>query len=300
MTLNETGIEWTDFTFNPITGCKAISEGCANCYAKAVANRLWAEREFHEIMFHSDRLLSAIKMNKQLASGKKIFKSKTGGNRPIIFLGSMTDLFQKDVDPSWLDEIFEVVKQCEQMDFLVLTKRPKRMQEYFKRTVTEQGKSPLPNLWLGVTIEMQKYVEERIKDLTDTPATKRFLSVEPLLEKVILPDWTPVNSYFDPQTLEQHECDLCGEMEASVKYTISQQNSICNNCLPNYGLDWIIVGGETGKKARKCEISWIESLVRQCSELGLPIFVKQLGSHHKNHSDFDSFPDSIKRRFWPV
>lgn len=246
--MNNTGIEWADFSFNPITGCTAISEGCAHCYAHAVADRFWDDRKFSDVQFHPERLADAIKLNNKIKKGNGQYKT---GKTPIVFLGSMTDLFHDKVHDKWLDQIFDMVSQCNLINFLVLTKRPDNMARYFNLRP-----DVLPNLWLGTTIENNK-VSGRLLTLTSTPAAKRFLSLEPLLETVLL----------DENYLKQ--------------------------------IDWVIVGGESGKGARYCDLEAIKWTVNQCHNVGVPVFVKQLGSVHKNHSDFDTFPRTIKFREWP-
>ena len=246
--MNNTGIEWADFSFNPITGCTAASEGCANCYANAVADRFWGERKFSDVQFHPERLADAIKLNNKIKKGNGLYKT---GKTPIVFLGSMTDLFQDRVYENWLDQIFDVVSQCSLINFLALTKRPEGMRRYF-----DNRDEVLPNLWLGTTIENQR-VADRLPILATTVGAVKFLSVEPLL----------------------------GEVNLEEKY-LKQ-------------IDWVIVGGESGKGARKCDIKWIKSIVNQCHNVGVPVFVKQLGSVYKNHSDFNTFPTEIKYREWP-
>jgi protein gp37 len=159
-----------------------------------------------------------------------------------IFVNDLGDTFHPTVPLWFIDSIFRVIESCPQHTFQILTKRPARMQWYLSNRL-----KPLPNLWLGVTCENQFRANQRISLLLQCPAAVRFVSAEPLLESVDFTRWI-----VDP-------CD----------------------CLVPYqeGLDWIIVGGESGPKARPCDVEWIRSIRDQCEGTGTRCFVKQLGSN---------------------
>ena len=188
-----TKISWTNETWNPIVGCSKISAGCANCYAANAAKspRLQQFSQYEKvgnwdgtIEFVESQLLKPL-------SWKKPRK---------IFICSMADIFHDNVKEEWLDRIFSVIVVCPQHTFQILTKRPERMQEYLSDPLTvdrieEAGYEfthnmdclnnwPLPNLWLGTSVENQKAADDRIPSLLMTPAAVRFLSCEPLLEKI--------------------------------------------------------------------------------------------------------------------
>jgi protein gp37 len=233
-------IEWTDKTWNPITGCTKVSAGCKNCYAEGVANRFWGDRPFSYLQFHPERLLQPLKWRKPC----------------MVFVNSMSDLFHEQINPGRLDQIFAMMALTPQHTYQILTKRPERMLEYLcgesrhgKILLASKGNPnipsgmyplaphwPLPNVWLGVSAENQKAADERIPLLRQIPAAMRFLSCEPLLEEVR------------------------------------------NGLGFKDGINWVIVGGESGPKARPCDITWIRSIVQQCKDAGVPCFVKQLGS----------------------
>lgn len=248
-------IEWTDKTWNPVTGCNKVSPGCRNCYAESIAKRFWGNRKFSDVQFHEDRLLQPFRWKKPQK----------------VFVNSMSDLFHDKVTDEQLDQVFAVMALCPQHTFQVLTKRPQRMMEYLSNTTGEENVLarvlcqareirsqfpkastasdlgwPYPNVWLGVSVENQKAADERIPLLLQTPAATRFLSCEPLLESVNLTPWLP--------------CLTIGGVEMEP-WPI-----------------WVIVGGESGSGARPCDTRWIQGIVEQCQSVDVPVFVKQTGS----------------------
>ena len=220
-----TGIEWTDETWNPVTGCTKVSPGCANCYAEDVAKRFWKGRPFEDVWVHTKRIDQPLHWKKPRR----------------VFVNSMSDLFHEDVPDEIIDKIFAVMANAKRHTFQVLTKRADRMRCFMKNIAP--GHIP-PNVWLGVSVENQRMADERIPILLDTPAAVRFLSVEPLLDKVSLTAY-----------LKGH-----GDFQRSP-------------------IDWVIVGGESGRRARPCNVGWVEELVWKCAYYNVPCFVKQLGSN---------------------
>ena len=212
----KTQIEWTEQTWNPTTGCTKVSPGCKHCYAETMAVRLKAMRangydNGFELSLMSDRLDQPLRRKKPT----------------IYFVNSMSDLFHEDIPNSYLDKIFDVIKNTPQHTYQILTKRSERMKEYFM-----DAEVPA-NVWLGVSVEDKKYGIPRIDDLRNINATVRFLSVEPLLE------------------------DL-----GSFK-------------LKN--IHWVIVGGESGPKARPMQESWVDNIYRLCKKSNVAFFFKQWG-----------------------
>lgn len=211
-------IEWTEQTWNPVTGCIKVSPGCKHCYAETLAKRLQAMGTpgytdgFSSVSMLPERLSQPLKRKKPT----------------IYFVNSMSDLFQEAVPFSFVDSVFEVISATPRHTYQILTKRAERMREYFlTREVPE-------NAWLGVSVEDKKYGLPRIPHLQKIQAKTRFLSVEPLLE------------------------DLG---------TIDLQN-----------IQWVIVGGESGQKARPMEESWALNVRNQCLEADIKFFFKQWGS----------------------
>ncbi len=304
-----TKIEWTDKTDNPIRvkggghWCKKISPGCANCYAETVNNSGFFSFASH-LQYTGDA--------PELELDMDVIKSWSRAKKPARrFVCSMTDMFGEWVPDEWLDIIFAGMALAPTQTFQVLTKRPERMLEYLShdnpRYTARKIMSdvfdcdlyyPLANVWLGVTVENQRAANERIPLLLQTPAAVRFLSCEPLLEAVNF----EVDDGFaccDGGT----QNNPCGCHGARLKSSLLS------------GIDWVIVGGESGSKARPCDIAWIESIVEQCKDAGVPCFVKQLGSNPILGSDSENpifyspskgkggnpeeWPESIQVREYP-
>ncbi len=211
-----TKIEWTDRTWNPVTGCTKKSEGCAHCYAEIMARRLKAmgQRKYQNQFkptTHEDALNEPLEWHK-------------GYN---IFVCSMGDLFHEDVPFEFIDKVMDVIWKTPHHRYQILTKRAERMAEYFKNREVPR------NAWLGVTVEVQR-TKFRIDYLRNLSATIKFLSCEPLLE------------------------DL-GEMNLE-------------------GVDWVIVGGESGFSARPMKEEWVLNIKSQVEKNGIPFFFKQWGT----------------------
>jgi len=243
-------IEWCDYTWNPITGCTPISEGCRNCYAARMAKRLAGrfgypkDEPFTPGVVHPDKLGDIGKLRKPRR----------------IFVCSMGDLFHDDVPLSSVARIFEYVWTNKQHTFMFLTKRPERMREFFTQKNSKAcygGVWPQPHVWLGVTAENQEQANKRIPILLETPASLRFVSIEPMI---------------GPVDLDERELLID---KRRFKYTFG-----------NY-LDWVIVGGETGPGARPMNLEWVSSIQGQCSNVGVPLFFKSWGKF-KPHFDFVS------------
>lgn len=263
-------IEWTDATWNPITGCSPVSEGCENCYAKREAEgRLrgragYDKDEPFKVTFHPGKLDQPLHWSKPRR----------------IFVCSMGDLFHEDVPLRWVNEVFLTIQKAPKHTFIILTKRPDRMQRYMKLLLEirrwPEDDIPFPNLWLGVTAENQQRADERIPILLDTPAAVRFVSVEPMLGPVELSPWD--------------KCDLCGKLRNSFdpdKVLGTWGSSFChehynpfNGCEGTYtrhAIDWLICGGETGREARPMHPDWARSLRDQSTAAKVPFFFKSWG-----------------------
>lgn len=206
-------IEWTDATWNPVTGCTKVSAGCKNCYAERLFPRVYPGRKFSDVVLHHDRLGQPLRWKKPRR----------------VFVNSMSDLFHPDVMYWFIDAVFDTMATAEQHVFQVLTKRPSTMLDYFRRE--SQERYILHNVMLGISAENQRALDKRVPQLLKTPASTRFISCEPLLEPVHY-DWT--------------------------------------------GIDWVIVGGESGPKARPMDPDWARSIRDQCREAGVPFFMKQM------------------------
>ncbi len=213
--MSESKIEWTDKTWNPITGCSKKSTGCLNCYAEVMSRRLKAMGQA------------------KYSNGFKVTLHEQCLDEPLtwrgahnIFVCSMSDIFHEEVPFDFVDKMFDIIKRTPRHRYQILTKRAERMAEYFAtRSIPE-------NVWLGVTVEAQSS-RFRIDRLRNLSASVKFLSCEPLVE------------------------DL-GEIDLT-------------------GIDWVIVGGESGPKARPMQESWALNIRRQVEEQGARFFFKQWG-----------------------
>ncbi|MEL6350082.1 MAG: phage Gp37/Gp68 family protein [Myxococcota bacterium] len=234
-------IEWTEATWNPVTGCTKISPGCRFCYAEVMAKRLLAMRQ--------PRYKNGFKVTLQ----DDLLELPLKWKRPkVIFVNSMSDLFHQDVPASYIRQVFETMQRAEQHTFQVLTKRSERLRELAPAL-------PWPgNVWIGVSVEDQRRMN-RIADLCAVrQAAVRFLSCEPLLEA--LPS------------------------------------------IPLLGMDWVIVGGESGRKPRPMQAEWVRDIRDQCQRAGVPFFFKQWGGTNKKKAGrlldertWDEMPPPVQR-----
>lgn len=256
----KTKIEWATHTWNPVTGCTPISEGCEHCYAARMAKRLAGrcgypkDDPFRPGTFHADKLNDPLKI-------------KTPS---MIFVCSMGDLFHESVDVDVIFKIFEVIDKASHHTYLLLTKRPETMRSFFEIT-GEWDQSLWPNLWLGVTAENQARADERIPILLSIPAAVRFVSVEPMLGPVDL----------------NRAGAIWADMNGSIRPEYQQ---------PCRTIDWVICGGETGPGARPMHPDWARSLRDQCKSASVPFFFKSMGDWWRNTHGYARC-DKIQSRY---
>lgn len=222
--MSATSIEWTDETWNPVTGCSKQSEGCAHCYAEAMSHRLklmgiQKYTNGFSITLHPDTLSEPLSWKKPRN----------------IFVCSMSDLFHEKVPFEFIERVLECIRKTPQHRYQLLTKRPERMAEFFATRIVPD------NVWVGTTVESNLY-KYRIDILKSIKAKVHFLSCEPLLGPL-------------------DELDLSG-------------------------IEWVIVGGESGPNARKMLSKWVKSIKEQTSKFNVPFFFKQWGTWG---------PDGIRR-----
>ena len=212
---DKSAIEWTDATWNPVTGCSKVSPGCKNCYAERLAARLEAMgnpryRNGFEVTLHPDQLTLPLRWK---------------GPRKI-FVNSMSDLFHEAIPDDFIKQVFDVMAKADWHVFQILTKRAERLEAL-------AAQLPWPeNIWQGVSVESEEYTW-RIRNLQEVPAAVRFISVEPLLGPI--------------------------------------------SRLPLKGINWVIVGGESGPRFRVAQPIWIRSIRDQCLRTKVPFFFKQWG-----------------------
>ena len=212
-------IEWTESTWNPVTGCTKISSGCKHCYAERMAERLQAMGQANYV--------NGFEVTLQ----PRMLELPLGWKKPqTVFVNSMSDLFHEGVPLAYIRRVFNVMKRAHWHRFQVLTKRADRLAEL------SPSLEWVPNIWMGVSVETDKY-RGRIDELRSTDAHTRFLSLEPLLGP--LPD------------------------------------------LDLRGIDWVIVGGESGPCSRPMDPEWVTDIRDQCSRAKVPFFFKQWGGTNK-------------------
>lgn len=281
-----TKIQWAGKTWNPIVGCSKISAGCQNCYAITQAYRnaaMGAKLENPGRLAYYEGLTEKrgdrIEWTGQVNFVPESLQIPIKTRKPTTwFVNSMSDLFHESVTDEQLDQIFAVMSATPYHTYQVLTKRPERMLAYFtERHLNRIGSVsgveiaialPLPNVWLGVTVENQKAADDRIPLLLQTPAAVRFLSCEPLLEEVNLISIAR-GGINHCNALTGYRWDYGGTRPCPAPMADP--------------IDWVIVGGESGHGARDSYLSSIQSIVDQCASADVPCFTKQTGSNPWEH-----------------
>lgn len=296
-----TSIEWTDKTWNPTRGCSLASPGCTNCYAMRQAHRFSGKGRAYEgltVLRNKGPVWTGeVRYAPEVITAPLRWKTQCR-----VFVNSMSDLFHEKLEDDVIDTVFAVMAICHMHEtlpshtFQILTKRAQRMRDYMRGlsigearrrlasvggALMEDGDGwadqlahrmpwPLPNVWLGVSVENQEYAAERLPLLLETPAAVKFVSYEPALGPV---DFSPF-----------------------------------------LAIDWLIVGGESGPKARPFDVAWARSVIAQCKAAGVACFVKQLGGHaidtlwwadfrrelkSAKGGDMSEWPEDLRVREWP-
>ena len=316
---DNTKISWTDATWNPVTGCSPVSEGCRNCYAERDWPRLSSNnktiyfgRTFSDVQLHKERLSIPLKWRRPRK----------------IFVNSMSDLFHPSLSDEEIDQVFAVMALAQEHIFQILTKRPERMKEYFSKLEQDMARRfhlfqtirdiaqteriqkvldpevsfglPLKNVWLGVSVENQEAADDRIRILLEIPATLHWISMEPLL---------------GPVSLEEVPVGMLGPLRPGAKTNLPK-------------VKWVVVGGESGPAARPMEGDWLRKIKYECEAANVPLFVKQLGAAysdskdglagkslkipeeaiyllkrrfaHRSGADIEEWPEEFKKREFPV
>lgn len=283
---DKTGIEWTDATWNPVRGCTRVSEGCRNCYAETVAARFNGPGQPYEGL--ASRTSSGPRWTGKVRFVEEHLTQPIRWKRPRkIFVNSMSDLFHESLSFEQIDQVMGIISAADQHIFQVLTKRPKRMREYFSsRTFVGCWRGPkpepLPWLWLGTSVEDQSTADERVPELLGTPAALRFVSYEPALGAV---DFTKVDLQKRDRDWETWTDALAG-----AAFTCDSHAEVDVEC---NRLDWIICGGESGPNARPMHPDWARSVRDQCQAAGVPFFFKQWGEWvDASHPLFGRLPEA--------
>lgn len=333
-----TNIQWCDSTWNPVIGCTKVSPGCLQCYAEHSLPAMlqgigWGDTvERHVASESTWRLPFRLAAKPWVCDGcgrprtEDVlcqFCHESAKHRRRVFACSLSDW----IDPKWtantLARFLDTIRRTPQQDYLLLTKRPELFYDRLGDVISDSwcikgdsdfnqrwldGHAP-PNVWVGVSVEDQERTWERIGELVNIPAAKRWLSLEPLL---------------GPVDLElRHGCRSCNHPGNLV--VAWNKHGRCSRCdgtghEPS-GIDWAVIGGESGPKARPCNVEWIRSLRDQCRAAGVPVFVKQIGSKptadgatwakfpgatadgvtikHPKGGDPAEWPEDLRVREWP-
>jgi protein gp37 len=330
--MGDTSIEWTDVTWNPVRGCSHVSEGCRNCYAERFAARFSGPGQPYEglvkLVAREIRQFKTVN-GEPTGDFRTVTRSEarwTGEVRLVperladplswrkprrVFVNSMSDLFHETLTNEQIAAVFGVMAAASKHTFQVLTKRPKRMLEWFRwldgygheamaveaamhlcrgaadkrkleayeRAVCGHRPWPLPNVWIGVSVENQSTTDERIPLLLQTPAAVRFVSYEPAL---------------GPVDFDMPRCDRRNHED---DWTIADDGTPwCNACDSerSYGhwlgidrVDWVIAGCESGPGARPAQVEWFRSVRDQCKAAGVPFFLKQTTSYDGQYTLVD-------------
>lgn len=332
----QTKIEWCDHTFNPWMGCAKVSPGCAHCYAETLMDHRygkvkWGKGQPRQRTSAANwRLpmkwnLEAMKYPFRCSICRNAYDAKpqydgpffcphcsSGDNpvaertvarhRPRVFCASLADWLDDEVPIEWLADLLKVIHDTPNLDWLLLTKRPENWLERVTLAATfaiKAGRSnEMANAWvannppyvvatapanvlLGVSVEDQTRADERIPALLQIPARVRFLSMEPLLGAVDL--WA------------------VGKKQPQLNALNGGWSVPRNNGRPldgHRGIDWVIIGGESGKGARACNVEWVRVLVQQCAASGVPCFVKQMGAVVHDVARPDPQPSAEEAKKW--
>lgn len=302
-----TKIQWTDHTFNPWRGCTKVSPGCTNCYAETLSHRnpkvlgVWGDSGTRvvasESMWHEP-----LKWDRE---------AREAGERRRVFCASLADVFE---DRSELNvpraRLWSLIAKTQSLDWLLLTKRPENVRRLLSRFSADTDETAWEifcggwpsNVWLGTSVEDQRRADERIPELLKIPAAVRFLSIEPLLGPIALR--RGVHGWIDR-----------GPSPAAALGAILGHNDAYSGGTllpPMPGIDWVIVGGESGPNARPCDLAWIRSIRDQCRAAGVACFIKQLGAvvtedgealfpafDDPKGGDWDEWPEDIRVREFP-
>lgn len=274
---NNTSIQWTQATWNIARGCTKVDEDCKFCY-----------------MYRES-------LNSTRYNPLQVIRTKTVFNLPLklkdptlIFTSSLTDFFHPDID-SYRHEVWDIIRKCPHHTFQILTKRPERIKDHLPPDWN--GGYNYPHVWIGTSVGSQMGLgNNRITNLIDVQASIRFLSCEPL--------YAPLNL----KQIIREELD-----KAFVDNALTGFRAHSTGGWYGHKLDWVIVGGESGNengkyRYRECKLEWIESIVQQCKQAGIPVFVKQLGTHlakqmklkDRHGADMEEWPEHLRIRQFPI
>lgn len=321
-------ISWTESTWNPLRGCTKVSAGCKNCYAMGVAERFSGPGMPYEGLAHKVAG-KAEWTNKVMLVPDKLLEPVRWKKPRLIFVNSMSDLFHEGVPTEYIINVLAIVAACPQHTFQILTKRPERMKRVLKiletaitfyidatgdmPQVNEQMRTlaavpgfrcwPLPNVWIGVSVEDQKTADERIPLLLETPAAVRWVSYEPALG--------PVDFERIAVVEKDDGTDTGFDVLRGAQWRWVDQGEYGREC---NSLDWIVIGGESGLHSRPFDPQWATDIIYTRDRSVLPaddrirtrLFVKQMGSNpcgmtlkDRKGGDMSEWDEHLRVREWP-
>lgn len=275
-----TGIEWTEATWNPMAGCTPVSPGCKNCYAMKMAHRLEGMGQPKYAGTTRKTKSGVVQWSGRINFDSNDIVAPSRWRKPRrVFVNSMSDLFHEETPLPFLGRVFVEMAANPHHQFQILTKRPINARDWLRELGRDFALWPLPNVWIGVSVEDQQRAEERIPILLELPAAVRWISFEPLLG--------PVDIF-----------------KAAAGFL---------------GLHWAVIGGESGPGARACNVGWIRKLRDDLRKAATPVFVKQLGRHpiqqwttrggwtetdpirlrHRKGGNPDEWPEDLRIREFP-
>jgi protein gp37 len=319
-------IEWTDRTWDPTRGCSRASEGCHNCYAERVAHRFsGVGKPYEGLVDTKGRWTGEVRLVPERLAEPLRWRKPS-----MVFVDSMSDLFHPEIPDEYIAAVYAVMAASPRHTFQVLTKRPDRALAWFEwlegtarryepvfsardhgwrrghalhaaavwrgvegTRATDADHWPLPNVWIGVSVEDQATADERIPLLLQCPAAVRFVSYEPALGPVNL-------TQIDYPGLNLAPTFRFDALRGGGRQTETP-----------WRVDWVSVGGESGAGARPCNVEWIRAVVRQCESAGVACYVKQLGAMPVLHTGLElrlrdrkggdpaEWPEDLRVREWP-
>lgn len=279
---NTSSIQWTNATWNVARGCTKVDEDCKYCY-------------MYRDSFDGSRY-----------NPLEILRTKTVFNLPLklkepslIFTSSLTDFFHPAID-SYRNEAWDIIRKCPHHTFQILTKRPERILEHLPSDWGEGW----DNVWLGTSVGSQKAADIRIPELVKIKAKVRFLSIEPMHEEVKLSKTCCAGCGCNT---DERDCGCPAGTYDAFRYKTPKELR-----RGNWGVDWVIIGGESGNdkgkyKYRPCDLKWIDSLVTECRLADVSCFVKQLGTHlakqmklsDRHGGEMSEWPEHLQVRQMP-
>ena len=308
--MSDTKIEWCDKVWNPVRGCSRVSAGCDHCYAIGQAHRFSGKGKPYEGLTRMTK--RGVDWTSKVMLVHDVLEQPLHWKKPQrIFVNSMSDLFHENVPFEFIQAVYLVAAACSRGSellrlnknpmhtFIILTKRIERALEFyaewkFPNGRTLQESTALSNVWIGPSIENQKSADERIPAILKMKAAARLLSVEPILDDICFHRWLTRRS--DGKWMC---CECCWKDGCENKqHRYRKECLICGGSgVRTAGINWVIVGGESGSKARPMEGDWARSIRDECHHVGVKFFMKRMSGRTK--AEREAIPDDLMIREFP-